>query len=321
MKYYIGLDIGGTKCAVTVGHSSNGEITVDEKTRFMTAECADKKAFFEKVFKACDKYNEKYAVEAVGISCGGPLNEKSGTIISPPSLPLLHNTEIVKIISDRYKKPAYLRNDANACALAEWLYGAGKGTVNMVFLTFGTGLGAGLILDGRLYSGTNGNAGEIGHVRLSEFGPSGYGKAGSVEGFCSGRGISQLGYTLGSEAVQSGKTPLYFENGIPTSSISAKDIAVAADKGDETALKVYSTSGKYLGKALSVIIDILNPERIVIGSVFQRSGHLLAAAANEVIKQEALSASRECCEIVPALLGDDVGDIAALSAAAYEDGI
>lgn len=321
MKYFIGLDIGGTKCAVTVGHSLNGQISVDEKIKFMTAECADKNAFFEKVFAAFERFLSKYPVKAVGISCGGPLNEKSGKIIAPPLLPLLHNTEIVKIISERCKIPAYLRNDANACALAEWLYGAGRGTDNMVFLTFGTGLGAGLILDGRLYSGTNGNAGEIGHVRLSEFGPSGYGKAGSVEGFCSGQGLSQLGYTLGLEAVQSGKAPMYFENGVPSSNISAKDIAVAADKGDETALKVYATSGKYLGKALSIIIDILNPERIVIGSVFQRSGHLLASATNEAIKQEALSASAECCEIVPAMLGDDIGDIAALSVAAYEDGI
>ena len=316
MRYIIGLDIGGTKCAVTVGSAEGSNVKVLKKQGFATCEVKSAEEFFERIFEIIDSFKAEFNFDAIGISCGGPLDETKGVIICPPHLPLLHGVEISKVLTDRYSIPAYLRNDANACALAEWLFGAGVGTKNMAFLTFGTGLGAGLILDGKLYSGTNGNAGEVGHIRLSPFGPSGYGKTGSFEGFCSGKGIAQLGYTLGLEAVQNGITPQYFENGI-TAEISAKDIAIAADNGDKTAIEVYATCGRYLGLGLSVLIDILNPERIVIGSIYQRSENLLVEYVNESIKKEALGVSAECCEIVPAKLGNDIGNIAALSVAVY----
>ena len=316
MKYIIGLDIGGTKCAVTLGSAEGSDVKVLLKKGFATSEVKTADEFFKRVFEIIDGFKSEYDFDAIGISCGGPLDETKGIIICPPHLPLLHGVEITKILTERYNVPAYLRNDANACALAEWLFGAGKGTKNMAFLTFGTGLGAGLILDGRLYSGTNGNAGEVGHIRLSPIGPSGYGKAGSFEGFCSGKGIAQLGYTLGLEAVQNGVIPKYFENGV-TADITAKDIAIAADNGDKTAIEVYAACGRYLGLGLSVLIDILNPERIVIGSIYQRSENLLAKYMNESVKKEALGVSAACCEIVPAALGNDIGDIAALSVAVY----
>lgn len=316
MRYIIGLDIGGTKCAVTVGSAEGSNVKVLDKKGFTTKEVKTADEFFKKVFEIIDDFKLNYTFDAIGISCGGPLDENRGIILCPPHLPLLHGVNIVDILNGRYSVPVYLRNDANACALAEWLFGAGKGTKNMAFLTFGTGLGAGLILDGRLYSGTNGNAGEVGHIRLSENGPSGYGKAGSFEGFCSGKGLAQLGYTLGLEAVQNGVTPSYFKDGV-TAEITAKDIAVAADNGDETAKKVYSVCGEYLGRGLSILIDILNPEKIVIGSIYQRSENLLAKYVNESIEKEALRVSAACCEIVPAALGNDIGNIAALSVAVY----
>lgn len=231
----------------------------------------------------------------------------------------MHYVKIVDKLTERYGVPAYLRNDANACTLAEWLFGAGRGTENMVFLTFGTGLGAGLILNGQLYSGTNGNAGEVGHIRLSDNGPSGYGKAGSFEGFCSGQGIAQLGYTLGLEAVQNGKMPSYFKDGRPSAEISAKDIAAAADRGDEAAIDVYAAVGKYLGRGLSILIDILNPERIVIGSIFRMTQHLMIDNCLKEIKREALSFSAERCEITASALGESIGDVAALAAAVYNN--
>lgn len=216
------------------------------------------------------------------------------------------------MLEKRYKISAHLQNDANACALAEWKLGAGKGTKNMVFFTFGTGLGAGLIIDGRLYEGTNGMAGEAGHIRLSDNGPVGYGKAGSFEGFCSGGGIAQLGFTMALEQYQQGKTPLYFEPEKPLGGVTAKSIALAAEKGDETAIAVYQKCGEYLGRGLSVIIDILNPECIVLGSIFARSGNLMTSAMNQVILSESLGISARVCKIVPASLGEALGDYAAL---------
>lgn len=185
----------------------------------------------------------------------------------------------------------------------------------MVFLTFGTELGAGLILNGRLYTGTNDNAGEAGHIRLERFGPVGYGKAGSFEGFCSGGGIAKLGCSMALEALQSGRQPAYFKKGMNASDVTAKAIAEAADAGDETAINVYRVCGEHLGEGLSVLIDILNPEKIVIGSVFARSEHLLRKYAEEVIVREALPQAAKCCKIVPAELGEKIGDYAAIATA------
>lgn len=211
--------------------------------------------------------------------------------------------------------PVFLQNDANACALAEWQYGAGKGCQNMVFLTFGTGLGAGLILDGKLYSGTNDMAGEVGHIRLSSFGPVGFGKKGSFEGFCSGGGIKQIGQMLAREKLQMGEKTLYCQSMEELDGISAKTIAEAANAGDETAKEVYRICGEKLGEGLSIIIDMLNPERIVIGSVFARSQNLLCEGMERLLSKESLSQSLQVCSVLPAALGEQIGDYAALAVA------
>ncbi|MBO4406585.1 MAG: ROK family protein, partial [Clostridia bacterium] len=208
-----------------------------------------------------------------------------------------------------------LQNDANASALAEWRYGAGKGTRNMIFLTFGTGLGAGLILDGKLYAGTNDMAGEAGHISLSEFGPAGYGKVGSFEGFCSGGGLAQLGRTYAEEALGRGIRPAYYPDDGDLLKITAKSVAEAAFAGDGTALEVYGVCGAMLGRGLAVLVDLLNPEMIVLGSIFARSGALLREPMEEEMKKRALARSLAVCRVEPAALGDAIGDYAALAAA------
>ena len=257
----------------------------------------------------------KYPIQAIGVSCGGPLDSRKGLILSPPNLPGWDEVPIVERLSKTYGVPAHLQNDANACAVAEWKFGAGKGTENMVFCTMGTGFGAGLILNGRLYAGANDNAGEIGHVRLTELGPVGYGKQGSVEGFCSGGGIAQVGRTFALAAIQQGNPPSFCQTIGDLDKITAKSLALAAQQGDEVAIAVWQAVGHYLGKALAVLIDIINPERIVIGSIFARSGELLRKPMEETIRAEALSHAAKVCEIVPAELGEAIGDIAALSVA------
>ena len=169
---FIGIDIGGTKCAVVKG-DLNG---ITDKISFATEGCEGTLA---RIFDAVESL---LPATAIGISCGGPLDDRRGVILSPPNLPGWDEVYITDMLRDRFSIPAYLCNDANACALAEWKFGAGRGSRNMIFLTFGTGLGAGLILDGRLYSGTSGMAGEVGHVRLDDDGPVGFGKRGSFEG-------------------------------------------------------------------------------------------------------------------------------------------
>lgn len=288
-----GLDIGGTKCALVIGDRT-GKVLA----RWQVA-TADYGADWQRLINDLLKNAEGIYTRplAAGVSCGGPLSSARGVIMSPPNLPGWDDVHIVEWLQNRINVPAFLQNDANACALAEWQFGAGRGCKNMVFLTFGTGMGAGLILDGRLYAGTNDMAGEVGHVRLEPDGPEGYGKRGSFEGFCSGGGIRQLAQ------MELGKD------------LSCKQLCELADAGDADARHVLEKSADYLGRALAVLIDILNPERIVIGSIYARAERHFKDGALSAIRREALSLSSGVCEIVPAGLGDSIGDIAALSIA------
>ena len=308
--YILGFDIGGTKCAVITAVTDGEKVEILKKEKIPTDTLIPPDEMIGRLIGLADTILEKKP-DAIGISCGGPLDSGKGIILSPPNLPGWDRVEIVKIINSHYTVPVHLQNDANACAVAEWKFGAGRGCRNMIFMTFGTGLGAGLILDGKLFEGTNGNAGEVGHVRLAENGPIGFGKAGSFEGFCSGSGIAKLGLSLALEKGECG----YYKSGMRAEEVTAKSIADAARAGDETALEVFRISGRRLGEGLSILIDILNPEKIVIGSVFARCHDLLWNEAEKVIKREALFESASCCQVVSAELGEKIGDFGAVATA------
>jgi len=318
----VGLDIGGTKCAVLLGHLNEiGNIKVIDKIVYTTAHYATPDKMLPQLQKGISEILKKHHLSpqnigAIGISCGGPLDSKKGVVMSPPNLPGWDDVHIVKFFEDQFSIPTAIQNDANACALAEWKFGAGRGTQNMIFLTFGTGLGAGLILDGKLYAGTNDNAGEVGHIRLDNFGPVGYGKAGSFEGFCSGSGIAQLARLKAMEKFQMGQKVSFCEGISELQSITAELVAEAANSGDSLAIEVFETCGTYLGKGLSVLIDILNPECIVIGSIYVRAGHLLIPSLEKALLVDSLPLARKVCRIVPAELDEQIGDIASLSVAA-----
>jgi glucokinase len=290
----IGLDIGGTKTSVTLW-TLGGDLV--SKLRFETEGSSSR--VLDRIADSISRLRAESglapaAFAGIGISCGGPLDSTRGLILSPPNLPGWDRVPIVALLQERTGLPSYLENDANACALAEWYWGAGRGCRNMVFLTFGTGLGAGLILDGRLYRGAQDLAGEVGHVRVAEDGPPGYGKRGSWEGLCSGGGISRL----------------YEEN--TGRSLSTREVCDEARAGGGEALAAIEKSAFYLGRGLAMLIDILNPERIVIGSVFARSGELFRPTMERILAEEALAASGANCAILPAELGELLGDKAAL---------
>jgi glucokinase len=314
----LGFDIGGTKCAVLLGEQQNDFINIIDKTVVETN--LPVYEMIAKLFGIADgllKKNgdAKATLQGIGISCGGPLSSKKGLILSPPNLLGWDRVPIVQMAKEYFGKPVLLQNDANACAVAEWKYGAGRGYENMIFLTFGTGMGAGLILNGALYSGVADLAGEVGHIRLANIGPVGFGKAGSFEGFCSGGGIAQIAQIKARERLQVGLDTGYCKNVAELPLISAKTVAEAAFSGDETAKEVYAICGTYLGKALSLFIDILNPELIILGSIYGRAKELLEPAMMQVIKREAYFESVDVCKIMPAGLGESIGDMAALSLA------
>lgn len=316
-----GVDIGGTKCAVTLGVTTNGGVEVVRKKQFPTPGTPGEamKAFRETMQELLADYAD-YAgdrLAAIGISCGGPLDSKSGLVLSPPNLPGWDRIDCVTPLRNAFGVPVALQNDANACALAEWKWGAGKGTRNMIFLTFGTGMGAGLVLDGKLYAGTNDFAGEVGHMRLAEEGPVGFGKAGSFEGFCSGGGIARLARSKAEEAIRSGRPPSFCDSEQQLDGITAKAVGEAAERGDPLALDIYRTVGRKLGRGLAVLVDLLNPESIVIGSIYGRQRSILEPVALEELRKEALPLSLAVCRVVPAGLGEEVGDMAGLSVALH----
>lgn len=290
----IAVDIGGTKCAVARADDSG---TILESVAFPTVARDETIArLLEETAKFQPDENVRF-----GISCGGPLDATRGIVMSPPNLPTWDNVPITRLFTERFGGRAWLMNDANAGALAEWKCGAGRGSQNMVFLTHGTGMGGGLILNGQLYEGTTGDAGEAGHVRMAENGPVGYGKAGSFEGFCSGNGIARLA-----------------ANRIPgVANPTAKDVFLMAGNGVPEALEIVNESGRYLGRALAILIDILNPEVIVLGSIYMRSGHLLEKAMRKALEEEALPSALAACRIVPAQLKEATGLIAAAMVAVY----
>ncbi len=327
--YLLGIDIGGTKCSVVLGNLSdtatgnNGKPLITDKITLSTEHDGNPYDFIEKILTAAERLikNNRQASEkihCIGISSGGPLNSKEGIILSPPNLPGWDKIPIVRITEKRLGIKTRLQNDANAGAIAEWMYGAGRGSNNMVFLTFGTGLGAGLILNGRLYTGTNDFAGEAGHIRLEKEGPEGYGKPGSFEGFCSGAGIANLGKAETLKKIKRGINGKFSPTLEAADKITAKIICDAAKAGDRDAVDILKISGYYLGKGLSILIDLLNPQVIVIGSIFTRCSRFLKPEAEAVIREEALSQSGRICRILPSELGENIGDYAALAVAAME---
>lgn len=301
----IGVDIGGTKCALSV---PAGADRVREVVRFPTT---DVQGTLERIYAEIARLAPTRDT-VFGVSCGGPLDSKKGLVLSPPNLPGWDRIPICAELTKRFGGRAFLMNDANACALAEWQFGAGRGCQSMMFLTMGTGMGAGLILDGRLYEGVTGNAGEVGHMRMAADGPVGYGKAGSFEGFCSGGGIAQIARER--VAGFAGASTL---KSLAAEQLTARAVGEAAAAGDALALALWREVGQRLGEALAVFIDVLNPERIVIGSIYQRCERFIAPAMQAVIAREALPDSARDCRVVPAVLGDEIGSYAAVAIARY----
>lgn len=306
-KTFAGLDIGGTKCAMSVGTEEGGNIRILSREEFPTAGLSWRQVLDE-FARRIDRLvhpstpSNVSNLSSIGISCGGPLDSRRGVVMSPPNLPGWDDVPVVKFFEDRFHVPVAVQNDANACALAEYKYGSGRGVRNLVFITFGTGLGAGIVIDGKLYAGANDNAGEIGHIRLAPAGPVGYNKEGSAEGFCSGAGIARLAK---------------IRKGLD---ITAKELFSRVRAGDPDCAEVFRESAEKLATILAYTIDILNPEVIALGGVFMRNADLFMPIVNPILDVEALSLARKVCRIVPAELGENIGDYAALAVAAAQTG-
>ena len=305
-NWYIGVDIGGTKIGVSRFDVSTSSIV--EVERFPTGIQCDPVDAINRVVGIAGAWieNAGSSPEAIGVSVGGMYDVHSGCMRHAPHLPLWDGFPIVSSLSEALDAPVFGENDANACALAEWRFGAGRGCDDLIFLTFGTGLGAGLILDGKLHRGKTGLAGEVGAIRVSETGPPVREKPGCLEGFASGAGIAMLA----KDRQSANPSPL-----LPQEP-SAKDVAEAARQGDALSLSILEECSHKLGQGLAILIDLLNPERIILGSIFTRCESLLRASIEDSISKEAMPETCKACEIVPAELGESIGDYGAATVAA-----
>jgi glucokinase len=305
MDTIIGLDIGGTKIAILEG-SFAAETLQRREIPTRAQDAFD--VTFERMLTEVDAVLKSaqstgHHISAISVSVGGPLKIEEGIILAPPHLPNWVNVPLKSLLAQRYGVPVFVEHDGNAGALAEFLFGAGKGLSNIIFLTTGTGLGGGIIIDGHIYRGTTDTAGEVGHVRLAEEGPVEYGKAGSWEAFCSGSGMVKLAHSM---------FPGHYAEALTTRELVHKALG-----GEAEAVQVIRKSGEWLGRGLAILVDMLNPQMIVLGSLGGALGDMFIQPAREVVKLESLAQPAEACQIVSAELGARLGDVAALVAAIY----
>ncbi len=302
----LGLDIGGTKTACVEGTCDGAIVTrVELPTRAAEAWTVTLPAIVSAGRGLMENAaSAGRAVGAVSVSVGGPLRIDEGFLIDPPHLPGWHNMPLRAELEKAFPGlPVRVEHDGNAGALAEFRFGVGKGRSDLrhlIFLTFGTGIGAGLIVNGQILRGATDTAGEVGHWRLADDGPLGFGKHGSWESFGSGTGLVEL-------AAQMFPARWSAETAIRT-------LVEAMLADDEDALQVAAEAGKWMGRGLALLIDALNPQVIVFGSLGVALGERVLGAARAVIAAEALPQAAAACTLVPSVLGARIGDVAALMA-------
>jgi glucokinase len=302
--YILGLDIGGTKTALVLGTLNADVVARDE---ILTPANVGFEAAMQIMGAAIDEFlhqvrcSDCEAPQAISISVGGPLNIEEGVLYSPPHLAAWGNAPLKQYLYKRFRLPVFVEHDGNAGALAEFYFGAGRGTRNLVFLTMGTGLGAGLIINGAIFHGATDSAGEAGHIRLADEGPTEYGKVGSWEAFASGAGIQKLAHL---------RNPKEFSPTTTTAEIIRRALA-----GDPAALEIINEVGLWMGKGLAILVDLLNPEVIIIGTLGILLGELVLAPARKVLEKETLPISNRACKILPAQLGSSLMDVGCLMAA------
>jgi glucokinase len=320
MRVFGSVAIGGTKCSVAVARVHDDDI--DWIGRRMFATRAEPDEVLAQLVAQLDEVVREAAdvqLVSIGIVCGGPLDESEGLVLSPPNLLRWNRTNARAPFEEHFGVPVRLMNDANAGVVAEWMWGAARGATDAAFLTMGTGLGAGLIVNGQLHRGASGLAGEIGHWRLADSGPYGYGKDGSFEGFCSGSGIAKSAQQVALRHLQEGKPSELSSDWFDLADINAHQLAKAADDGDEVALQLWRDVGRWLGVGLALLIDVLNPDVIVLGGIFYRQHDRLEVTMRQELEREALSEALSVCQIIPSELGEWIGDYSGLVAALIGD--
>jgi glucokinase len=313
----LAIDLGGTKIIAAV-ISHQGQVMAKEY--YLTLAKEGPPSVIDRIFSAIDHLLEARNMDlsqlhSISIAAAGAIDPDQGVVTSSPNLAGWHDVPLRNIVSNKYKVKTFIINDASAGALGEYHFGAGKGVSNLIFLTVGTGIGGGIIINGRLYLGSSGSAGEIGHTTIDVNGQRcSCGNIGCLETLASGtamarEAIRRIG--CGEKSTLTGMVEGKIEN------ITAELVGMAAQGGDSLALEVISQAATYLGVGLVNLVNIFNPEMIIIGGGVAQMADLLLEPARQVVDERAFQLSAQAVRIVPSKLGDGA---AVLGAAVFAYG-
>ncbi len=238
------------------------------------------------------------SLAAIGVGVPGPVIAEKGTVMAPPIMPGWDRYPIRATLESQWGTAVTLNNDAELGVLGEWAYGAGRGEKNLAFIKVGSGIGAGLIINQQIYGGTTGSAGEIGHLTVDENGPlCACGNRGCLEAFAGGHAIAAQARKL----VSSGRRTLLSEHELE--SITARDVAEAACRGDLPAQEIIKRSGTFVGIAIAGLINLFNPSTVIIGGGVAQVGDLLTGPIRQAVRERSLRASEHSVRITTAMLG------------------
>lgn len=309
-KYVVGVDLGGTKI-YTALVDLDGNMIKEKTVETLVAE--GEQAVANRIMDTIQYVIEdidKDLIKAIGIGSPGPLDVKKGIIVENSNLPF-KNFEIVKVIQERFELPTYLDNDANVATLGEFMFGAGKGSENMVYITVSTGVGGGAVLNGKLYRGSTGNALEVGHMTVSTEGPRcGCGNVGCAESFASGTAIGKRA----KEAVTTNVATALkkYDN------VTSKEVFIEASNGDRVAQEILNTALTYLGITVGNVITNFDPEKVVLGGGVINGGDIVIETVKKEVAARCLKPFVENCSIEKAILGGKAGVLGAAALAITE---
>ena len=307
----LSIDLGGTKI-ITAIVSNNGQIVAKEYCLTLAEEGPP--SVINRVLSAIDhllsvKNMDLSQLDSISLAAAGAIDFDQGLITSSPNLPGWHDIPLRDTVKEKYGVNTFLINDASAAALGEHRFGAGKGIRNLIMLTVGTGIGGGIIINGELYLGAGGSAGEIGHMTIDVNGPRcSCGNIGCLETLASGTAVAREAIRRISQGESSSLTEIVFGN---IEDITAEKVDIAAAGGDSLAAEVISQAATYLGVGMVNLVNIFNPEMIIVGGGMAKMGDRLLNPARQVVRERAFQLPAQAVCIVPAQLGEDAGVIGA----------
>ena len=304
----IGIDVGGTNVKIALV-DGNGNIAYSN-TAPTHAEMGLNYTI-ENIKQAIrDLITESRVenLEGIGFDFPGQIDYKNGVVKLAPNIPGWVDIPIAKIIEDEFHVPVKIDNDVHCAALGELKYGAGQGCENFICMTVGTGIGSGIVLDGKLIRGATNVAGELGHIKLSMHDGElcGCGDYGCLEAYASGPSIVKMAQ----DYIMGGKSTKYKEMAAG-GEITPYIVSEAAKQGDPVAQRIFTKTGEYIGFGLVSVINLLNPEKVIIGGGVAGAGDILFDPIRKVIKERAMKVAGSAVEIVPAKLGNNAGVIGA----------